>query len=643
VLTIPGLTRTVLCWIFRKQRVMNDTLLYVIAAVIVLGIAAQWLSWRLKLPSILALLVIGIVAGPVTGLLRPDEMFGDLLFPMVSLGVALVLFEGGLTLRFSDLRGHGAAVSNLVSWGALLNWVLIAAGSWLVVGFSVEMALLFAALVVVTGPTVINPLLRTMRATPEVSQVLRWEGILIDPVGALLAVLVFQFIVAGTESYLLFLQSIAVGALAGVVAAVTLGYLIRRHWVPEYLLNVVALAWVVLAFSGSNYLAHESGLLAVTVMGIWLGNIRGLDMTEVLSFKESLSILIISMLFIVLGARVDPADIIATGWGGVGVLLVVLLARPVVVWACTLGGSYSWRERALIAWVAPRGIVAAAVSSLFALRLQDAGYPEAPLLVAYTFLIIIVTVVLQSFTARPLARLLGLVEAEPRGILIVGANPVARMIGKALLQQGFRVKLTDTTWSETQAARMDGLDTYYGDPVSAHADRQLELEGIGRLFAMSRRPALNTLAVVKFRREFGRNRVFTLRNAKEKDDSEKSRVAESFRAPRLFGEGVTLQKLSSLIAQGSEVKATLLSDTFDMAAYEKAKGKSHIPLFALDKNGHLRAFTDEFQPEVKAGWTLLSLVTPADTSAEQPGSAVKETQQDGGSQDKGRKVEETGN
>ena len=620
---------------------MNDSLLYVIAAVIVLGIAAQWLSWRLKLPSILALLVIGIVAGPVTDLLRPDEMFGDILFPMVSLGVALVLFEGGLTLRFSDLRGHGAAVSNLVSWGALLNWVLIAAGSWLVVGFSVEMALLFAALVVVTGPTVINPLLRTMRATPEVSQVLRWEGILIDPVGALLAVLVFQFIVAGTESYLLFLQSIGVGALAGVVAAVTLGYLIRRHWIPEYLLNVVALAWVVLTFAGSNYLAHESGLLAVTVMGIWLGNIRGLDMSEVLSFKESLSILIISMLFIVLGARIDPADIIATGWSGVGVLLVVLLARPIVVWACTLGGSYSWRERALVSWVAPRGIVAAAVSSLFALRLQDAGYVEAPLLVSYTFLIIIVTVVLQSFTARPLARLLGLVEAEPRGILIVGANPVARMIGKALLQQGFRVKLTDTTWSETQAARMDGLDTYYGDPVSAHADRQLELEGIGRLFAMSRRPALNTLAAVKFRREFGRNRVFTLRNAQEKDDSEKRRVAENFRAPRLFGEGVTLQKLSSLIAQGSEVKATLLSETFDMSAYEEASGKSHIPLFALDKNNHLRAFTDDFQPEVKPGWTLLSLVMPAEPAAEQTGSGGKESDAGEGREAKGRKVEKT--
>jgi NhaP-type Na+/H+ or K+/H+ antiporter len=595
---------------------MHDTLLYVISAVIVLGVFAQWLSWRMRLPAILALLVIGIVAGPVTGLLRPDEMFGDILFPMVSLGVALVLFEGGLTLRFSDLRGHGAAVSNLVSWGALLNWVLIAGGCWLLVGFSAELALLFAALVIVTGPTVINPLLRTMRATHEVSQLLRWEGILIDPVGALLAVLVFQFIVAGNESYLLFLESIAVGAVAGAVAALTLGFLIRRHWIPEYLLNVVALAWVVLAFTASNYLAHESGLLAVTIMGVWLANTRGVDMAEVLSFKESLSILIISMLFIVLGARTNPSDILATGWGGVAVLVVVLLARPIVVWASTFGGSYNWRERALVAWVAPRGIVAAAVSSLFALRLQDAGYPDADLLVSYTFLVIIVTVVLQSLTARFVARALGLVEEDPRGVLIVGANQVARTIGKALLEQGFRVKLTDTTWSEIQAARMDGLDTYYGEPVSAHADRQLELEGIGRLFAMSRRPALNTLSAIKFRREFGRNRVFTLRTSQEKDASEKRRVAEGYRAPRLFGEGVTLQKLASLIAQGAEIKATLLTENFKLEDYQQARGKSHIPLFALDKKGHLRAFTDNYQPEVAPGWTLLSLILPEQIESE---------------------------
>ncbi len=587
---------------------MADNLLYVIASVIVLGIGAQWLSWRLKLPAILPLLLIGILAGPVAGLLQPDAMFGELLFPMVSLGVALVLFEGGLTLRFADLKGRGAAVSRLVSWGAVLNWLLIAVGSWWVAGFSPTLALLFAALVVVTGPTVVNPLLRTMRATQNVAQILRWEGILIDPVGALLAVLVFQYIVIGTGSLLIFLMSIAVGVATGAAGALSLAFAIRKHWVPEYLLNVLTLAWVVLVFAGSNYLSHESGLLAVTVMGVWLGNTRDVDMSDVLSFKESLSVLIISMLFIVLGARVAPTEILATGWRGLGVLAVVLLARPVVVWAAMAGGNHSWQEKALVSWVAPRGIVAAAVSSLFALRLQEAGYPGAQSLVDYTFLVIIFTVVMLSFTARPVARFLGLVEEESRGILIVGANAVARAIGRALTQQGFRVRLTDTTWSETQAARMDGLDTYFGDPVSAHADRNLDLAGLGYLFAMSRRPALNTLAAVKFRTEFGARRVFTLRNAQEKDRSEKRRVAETFSAPRLFGEGVTLQKLASLIAQGAEVKTTVLTEAFDMTAYEEKRGKGSILLFALDPANRLRPFTDKVLPEPQPGWSVMALV-----------------------------------
>ncbi|MEL7045935.1 MAG: cation:proton antiporter, partial [Pseudomonadota bacterium] len=164
---------------------MDGQLLHTLEAILVLGIGAQWLAWRLRLPSILPLLVLGILAGPVSGLLDPDALFGPILFPLVSIGVALVLFEGGMTLRFRNLRGHGSAVTNLVSWGAILNWLLIAAGSHYLAGLPGDMAMLFAALVIVTGPTVINPLLRTMRADDTVSRVLRWEGILIDPVGAL--------------------------------------------------------------------------------------------------------------------------------------------------------------------------------------------------------------------------------------------------------------------------------------------------------------------------------------------------------------------------------------------------------------------------------------------------------------------------
>lgn len=607
---------------------MHDNLLYILAAVVVCGVLAQWLSWRLRLPAILALLLIGLLAGPVSGLLQPDQMFGELLFPMVSLGVALVLFEGGLTLKLADIRGHGATVTNLVSWGALLNWCLIACGAWLFTSLSTTLAWLFAALVVVTGPTVINPLLRTVRPNANIRQILHWEGILIDPVGALLAVLVFQFVSAGSGSDTLwvFAKGLLVGLVVGVVLAVLLATVLRRHWVPEYLQNALTLGAVIMAFALSQYFAHESGLLAVTVMGMWLGNVKGLDTSEILNFKESLSVLIISILFIVLAARVDPGVILATGWEGVAVVAVIIAARFIVVWLASIGQGYRWQEKTLIAWIGPRGIVAAAVSSLFALRMESLGYANAELLVAFTFLVIIVTVVLQSLTSRPLARLLGVAEAEPKGILIVGANSVARAVGIALQSLGFTVKVTDTAWTEIQAARMAGLDTYFGNPVSAHADRHLDLVGIGRLFAMSRRPALNALACFKYRTEFGANRVFSLRNAEENDGSEKTRLNDQYHGPRLFGDDVSMQKLASLIGQGAEVKATRLSDNFDWQAYQNAYGSKVIPLFAIDKQGSLRAFTTGFAPKPEADWRVVALV-PAEllesSADEEAGEATK--------------------
>ncbi|EED36040.1 sodium/hydrogen exchanger family protein [Luminiphilus syltensis NOR5-1B] len=590
---------------------MENQLLYILAAVLVLGVGAQWLSWRLRTPSILALLILGIVAGPVTGLLRPDEQFGDLLFPFISLGVALVLFEGGLTLRFRDLRGHGRTVTNLVSWGALLNWLLIAGGCVLLAGFTPYLALLFAALMVVTGPTVINPLLRTMRARADVSQVLRWEGILIDPVGALLAVLVFQYLVTGSQGFMVFGKSIAAGLGVGIAGAFSLGFALRRHWVPEYLANVVTLAWVVLVFAASDYTAHESGLLAVTVMGVLLGNMKDVDVSEILSFKESLSILVISVLFVVLGARVDPMDILATGWSGAAVLLVVLLARPVMVWACTLGAGYSWQQRALLAWVAPRGIVAAAVSSLFALRLADAGYADAVDLVPYTFLVIIATVVLQSITARPVTRALGLAEEEPNGMLIVGANRVARAIGDVLQRQGFRIKLADTSYEEVRAARMVGLETYFGDPVSSHADQYLERVGIGWLFAVSRRSRWNTLACMKFRSEFGPNRVFSLRTGEDRDASERERLSEDYQVPRMFSEDLSYEKFASLLAQGAELKVINLTESFDLDNWKQTTGNRLIPLFALGEGQKLRVCTQDEEPPLDPGSKLVALVWAA--------------------------------
>lgn len=587
---------------------VNEHLGLLLAMILVLGIAAQWLAWRLKLPSILFLLLLGALAGPVSGLVNPDDLFGELLFPVVSLGVAIVLFEGALTLRFSDIREQGIVVSNLVTWGALLNWILISAGCWYFMDFSVSISLLFGALVVVTGPTVVAPLLRNVRPVPSVTNVLRWEGILIDPIGAILAVLVFEAILSDAQggSLQLFFKELTAGILCGGAGALLLGHMLRKHLMPEYLHSVVTLAVVVGVFALSNELAHESGLLAVTVMGVWMANTKGIDISDILSFKESLSVLIISLLFILLVARLNLGQITDLGLGAVGVLLVIVVARPIMVWVSAMGSNLSWREKALISWIAPRGIVAAAVSSLFSIKLVEHGVEGAEILAGLTFLVIAVTVVLQSVTALPVARVLGLTEEEGQGVLILGGNTVALAIGKVLSNAGFRIKVASTSWTEIQAARMQGLDTYFGNLVSAHADRHLELIGIGRLLAISRRPALNTLAAVKYAPEFGKNQVFTLRTSEEKN-SEKDRLDESYQTERLFGSDMTHQKLASLLGQGAELKCTGLTESFSLEDYRALYGEETILLFGISPGNRLRPFTDQSHPKLGEGWTVVAL------------------------------------
>jgi len=601
---------------------MMEHAMLTLALIVVLGIACQWLAWWLKLPAILFLLLAGLVVGPFTGLVEPDKLFGGLLFPMVSLGVAVILFEGSLTLRFGEIKGLGSVVRNLVTIGAVLNAVIIAAATHLFVGFSWEMAFLFGAMVSVTGPTVIVPMLRTVRPISSLANILRWEGIIIDPLGALMAVLVFEFIVSGREhqTLLVFGKMLLSGGALGAVAAYGLAILLRRHLIPEYLHNVTTLALVVGVFTLADSLQSESGLLAVTVMGMILANLKNVPIEDILDFKESLSVLLISLLFIVLAARVNFKLFADVGWGAVLVFLAILfIARPAMVMVSTLGSKLKWREKALLSWVAPRGIVAAAVSALFALRFQELGFAHADLLVPLTFMVIIGTVVVQSATARPFAKYLKVAEPEPRGVLIVGANPVSRAIAKALTEKNFRVVIADTYWSDIRTARMEGFATYYGNVVSEHADRHLDLVGIGRLFAMSRRPALNALACLRYKNEFGANNVYSLQTAEEKGAPEKLAIATHFAGSRLFGENVTNTKLASLLSQGAEIRGTQLTEAFDYASYREQYGERLIPLFALDVRGELRVFYVGGELEPVAGWTVISLLLP---ESEKPTSPV---------------------
>ncbi len=584
------------------------------AALVALGFVAQWLAWRVRLPAILFLLLLGLVLGPGLGWLDPQAALGDLFFPFISIGVAIILFEGSATLHFDELAGVGGTVLRLVSVGALLTLGVLAAAAHWIAGLSWELAALFGALTCVTGPTVVGPMLRSVRPNARIASVLRWEGIMIDPLGALLAVLIFEAIASHRQGHsaLVFALTVLAGAVCGGLGAGGLALLLRRQWLPEYLQTYGALAMVLLTFAVANELAHESGLLAVTVMGMTLANMRGLVIEEILSFKEHLSTLLISALFILLAARLDWPLPPGALFAGIVILFVAqFVARPLSVLASSLGGNLSWRERALIACIAPRGIVAAAVSALFALRLERDGVAGAGLLVPLTFALIIGTVVLQSATAAPLARWLGVAATDPHGVLVIGANRVARTIAKALADQGVSVLVADDDWSDIRAARMHDLDTWYGDPLSEYADRTLELDGIGCLFAMSARPDLNGLAYMRFRPELGRQRVFRLRvREPTRDRDERHQHAESIRAPRLFGAHITLGLLAERIDRGWRIKSTRLSATFGLDAFMAEHGANALPLFSIDEQGRVRVVSEQRALETRPGWSLTALVAP---------------------------------
>jgi len=562
-----------------------------------------------------------MIVGPVTGLLKPDDLFAELLFPIVSLSVAVILFEGSLTLKLDEIRGLASVVRNLITVGALITWLITAVATHILIGFSYELSFLFGAVVVVTGPTVIMPILRTVRPNAKIANILRWEGIVIDPLGALLAVLVFDFIISSQAGNalenisLVFGHIVLVGTIFGALAAILLGEILRRHLIPEYLRNVLSLTLVFAVYAGADHLAHESGLLAVTIMGMVLANLKDTDIDDILDFKESLSVLLISGLFIILAARVEFYQFKEIGWQALSILAVMmLLARPLAVWVSTFNSDLNIKEKLLISWIGPRGIVAAAVASLFAIRLEAEGYPEASLLVPLTFFIIIGTVVLQSVTTKTIAHWLGVREPPPTGLLIVGAGNVARAIAKALREADINVILTDSNWENISQARMDGLNTYYGNPTSEHADRNLNLTGIGKMLAMTGNANQNALASLRFKSEFGVQNIFELKTNREQVISEKHSLSTRHRGYQLFNEEITYGQIASHLRQGAEIKSTQLSDEYDYEAYIGHRTEQLIPLFALDQRERLHIITAEQKIEPEPGWSVMSLVTGSQTS-----------------------------
>jgi NhaP-type Na+/H+ or K+/H+ antiporter len=459
--------------------------------------------------------------------------------------------------------------------------------AFLVFDLSASLAALLGAILVVSGPTVVLPMLRSIRPSNRVRTILKWEGILVDPVGATLAVLVLGVIVSGNPdqftipAILLGIGlTLLVGGVIGAAVAGVLVFLFRRNWVPEYLQTAFTLMLVIGAFLASNSLRAESGLMAVTVMGIVLANQRRINIQHIVSFKEELGVLLLSVLFIILAARMRLSDFVGIGWEAIIYLaLLIVVIRPLAVWISTIRSHLPWQERVFMAWMAPRGIVAASVASFFALELQELGYPGTEKLVALTFVVVVGTVAVYALTAGPLAQVLGVVQKNPQGTLIVGAHGWAREIASAIEAAGFEVWLVDTNLSNARAAELEGLTAINGNILTDDVLDSLPLARIGRLLALTSNSELNALAGLSLQEYLGRDNVFGLASARDGMSDVK---AQLLREHCLFDVDKGFDYLEQQFDNGATIEVLPISTTFTYPDFQAKYGENATPLFVTD-------------------------------------------------------------
>ncbi len=610
-----------------------------LGGVIILGILAQWVAWKLKIPAILPLLLIGLLVGPIsaeflsidgTKWIEPvwngeEGLFGGKnLYYFVSLSISIILFEGGLTLKFKEIKSVGPLViTKLITLGSLVTFFGAGIAAHYIFNLSWEISFLFSALIIVTGPTVITPILRNIPLRKDISAILKWEGILIDPIGALVAVLVFEFISVGaggeyTKTALIeFGKIVLFGSTFGFTFAHALNFAINRKWIPHYLLNVFALASVLGVFVLSDSFSHESGLLAVVIMGMVLGNSQSKYLKELLYFKESLSILLISILFILLSANINFKDLMLIyKWETAALFaVIVFIIRPIGVLLSTYNSSLSFKEKMFISWVGPRGIVAAGIASLFGLTLVFKGIVDAEYITPLVFMIVMGTVLLNATTARLFAKITGVFLKNSNGILIVGASEVSQLIGIYLKNNNRHVVLIDSNQTNIAKAKSIGLEALMTDIYSDTLEDNIELNDIGFLMALTGSADINNYAIQKFKNHFGENGAFRLVTEEEKNDPTNNPKDGLFSNTDDFA-------LLTRTAQDYPIINEVL--IIDKAHYKKLikqtiTNKNTIPLFLKDKKGALTIISsfNKNTDDTATGFTLVYLGKPINTEEKQ--------------------------
>ncbi|MAN11690.1 MAG: sodium:proton antiporter [Pseudomonadota bacterium] len=586
-----------------------------IALIGIFGIGAQWIAWRTGWPAIALMLAAGVISGPVLHLINPEHVFGELLEPMVSVAVALILFEGGLSLNFRELRKTDGAVTRLVLLGAPIGWVLGAVACFYVAGLVWPVAILFAGILVVTGPTVVLPLLRQSNVAARPRAILKWEAIVNDPVGALLGVVTYEYLrragEGGTLASVIFalVAAAVVAGLIGWLAARALGWAFPRGHVPEFLKAPVLLVAVIGVFVLSNAIQQETGLLAVTVMGVALANMRLDSLRDIQPFKENVTVLLISGVFVILSASLDFDVLRQFEWRFLAFLLVLLfLVRPATVLLSLAFTPVPWNERLLVAWIAPRGIVAVAISGLFALRLDRLGYSDGSILVTLSFAVVVATILFHGFSIRPVARLLKVTGAAERGLLVVGATPFSLELATQLRQLEVPVTIADNSWQRLSPARHAGIPTYHGEILSEATDERLDLTQFQVLAAATDNEAYNALVCTEFAPEIGRDNVYQLGDAS--NDEDPRALPESLRGRALFSAGHGVEDIIQREEQGWTFRKTRISEQFDFEAAKASLAEGGDMLLLLRKSGALRFFTHASRPTPQPGDTILSYVPP---------------------------------
>ncbi|UAB76468.1 sodium:proton antiporter [Mesoflavibacter sp. SCSIO 43206] len=604
-----------------------------LAGIIILGILAQWVAWKFKIPAILPLILIGLLVGPIAAEFITDDgskwiepiwneregLFpGESLFYFVSLAISIILFEGGLTLKMAEIKNVGPVITKLISIGSIVTFFGSGIAAHYIFELSWEISFLFSGLIIVTGPTVITPILRNIPLKKDVSAVLKWEGILIDPIGALVAVLVFEFISvdAGGEftktALIEFGKIVLFGATFGFTFAHALNFIINKKWVPHYLLNVFALAAVLGVFVLSDAFAHESGLLAVVVMGMVLGNSKSPYLKDLLYFKESLSVLLISILFILLAANINYSDLLLIyNWKTVILFAIVVFAvRPIGVFLSTQGSKLKLNEKLFISWVGPRGIVAAGIASLFGLKLARNGVAGAEYITPLVFVIVLGTVLLNATTARLFAKLVGVFLTKSGGILIVGASKVSRLIGHYLESNGRHVVLIDSNQNNINKAKELGLEAINTDIYSQTLIDNIELNDVGYLMALTGNSDINKYAINKFGKQFGENGAFRLVSSSE--------MADKNNNPKegLFSHTDDFNSLSEVTRKYPSIQEIEIIDKEHLDDLIKTTNndKDIIPLFIKDNEGELHiisSYNTEIT-DVEKGYHLVYLGKPLD-------------------------------